>query len=95
LYQRGIDAALARTIGDPEQYAPPFWLDLDSRPFMRAVNGKALCLWRLGRVEEARAIFEDMLRWNPNDNQGVRFLLQDIEEGLSWEEGMAREKKRW
>jgi len=93
-YQRGIDAALARTIGDPERYPGPFWLDVDSRPFMRATHGKGLCLWRLERVQEARAIFEDMLRWNPNDNQGARFLLHDLDEGLSWEESMARDEEQ-
>jgi hypothetical protein len=93
-YERGIDAALARTIGDPEAYSSPFWLDVDSRPFMRAEHGKGLCLWRLERVQEARAVFKDMLRWNPNDNQGVRFLLHDLDEGLSWEESTARDERQ-
>jgi hypothetical protein len=93
-YERGIAAALARTIGDPEHYPGPFWLDADSRPFMRAEHGKGLCLWRLGRVQEARAVLRDMLRWNPNDNQGVRFLVQDMDEGLSWEESIAREEEQ-
>ena len=93
-YERGIDAARARTIGVPDRYPGPFWLDLDSRPFMRATHGKGLCLWRLERAQEARAVFEDMLRWNPNDNQGVRFLLQDLGEGLNWEESMARDEEQ-
>jgi hypothetical protein len=83
-YERGIAAARARTIGDPDRYPNPFWLDVDSRPFMRAMHGKGLCEWRLGREEEARKVFEDMLRWNPNDKQGVRFLLRDVDEGLTW-----------
>jgi hypothetical protein len=29
---------------------------------------------------------------NPNDNQGVRFLLHDIDEGRSWEERAAQEE---
>jgi len=93
-YERGIDAALERTIGDPERYERPFWGDLDSRPFMRALCGKGQCLWRLDRFQEARAVFEDMLHWNPNDNQGIRFLLPDLDEGLSWKKHVAREKKR-
>jgi tetratricopeptide (TPR) repeat protein len=52
-YERGEQAALARTIGDPGTYAGPFWLDLDSRPYMRALHGKGLCLWRLGRPRRA------------------------------------------
>jgi len=35
-----------------------------------------------------------MLELNPNDNQGVRFLLHDLDEGLSWEEGVARDEAR-
>ena len=34
-----------------------------------------------------------MLELNPHDNQGVRFLLHDIDEGLSWEKSMAREEE--
>jgi tetratricopeptide (TPR) repeat protein len=91
-YERGVAAAQARTIGDPETYEAPFWLDLDSRPYMRALHGCGLCLWRMGRVEEARRVLARMLALNPNDNQGVRFTLADLDEGLSWEESMRREK---
>jgi tetratricopeptide (TPR) repeat protein len=89
-YERAQAAAEARTIGDPA----PFWLDLDSRPFMRALSGRGLCLWRLGRVIDARQVFAWMMELNPNDNQGVRFLLHDLDEGLSWEESTAREEER-
>jgi hypothetical protein len=92
LYEYAQVAAEARTIGDPATYEPSFWLDVDSRPFMRALHGRGLCLWRLGRTEEAREVFAWMLELNPNDNQGVRFLLADIDAGLSWEEGMAEEE---
>jgi len=91
-YERGQAAAEARTIGDPSRYPSPFWLDLDSRPFMRALHGRGLCLWRLGQMEEARQVFAWMLELNPNDNQGVRFLLGDLDEDLSWEEGAARDE---
>lgn len=91
-YERGEQAALARTIGDPRTYEGPFWLDLDSRPYMRALHGKGLCLWRLSRTAEARQVFARMLRLNPNDNQGVRFLIPDIDAGLTWEESMTRQE---
>ena len=35
-----------------------------------------------------------LLELNPNDNQGVRFLLRDLDEGLSWEESVARDEAR-
>jgi tetratricopeptide (TPR) repeat protein len=94
LYERGQAAAEARTIGDPARYSAPFWLDVDSRPFMRALHGRGLCLWRLGRTDEARQVFAWMLELNPNDNQGVRFLLYDLDEGLSWEESLVRDEER-
>ena len=34
-----------------------------------------------------------MLELNPNDNQGARFLLHDLDEGLGWEESVAREEE--
>jgi tetratricopeptide (TPR) repeat protein len=92
-FERAQAAAEARTIGDPTEYPNPFWLDVDSRPFMRALHGRGLCLWRLGRIDEARQVFAWMMELNPNDNQGARFLLHDLDEGLSWEEGMAREEE--
>lgn len=93
-YERAQAAAEARTIGDPAHYPRPFWLDVDSRPFMRALHGRGLCLWRLGRVDEARQVFSQMMDLNPNDNQGIRFLLHDLDEGLSWEEGSAQEEEQ-
>ncbi len=92
-YRRGQAAAEARTIGDPATYTRPFWGDLDSRPFMRALHGQGLCLWRLGQTKKACEVFGWMLTLNPNDNQGARFLLHDLDEGLSWEESVAREEQ--
>jgi tetratricopeptide (TPR) repeat protein len=95
LYERGEAAALERTIGDPDRYGAPYWLDLDSRPYMRALHGRGLCLYRLGRVDEAGQVFERMLELNPNDNQGVRFLLSDLKEGLTWEQSVKRDEERF
>jgi tetratricopeptide (TPR) repeat protein len=52
-----------------------FWGILETRPYMRARAGLADCLWRLGAEDEAVAHYEDMLRLNPNDNQGIRDIL--------------------
>lgn len=52
-----------------------FWLDLDTRPYMRALAGLADALLQWGQpehVDEAIGIYEQMLELNPNDNQGVR-----------------------
>jgi tetratricopeptide (TPR) repeat protein len=70
------------------------WGLVDNRPFLRCLHGYGLCLWRLGRREEAIRVFERMLWLNPSDNQGARFLLEDARRGLSWEEQQREEEKR-
>jgi tetratricopeptide (TPR) repeat protein len=41
------------------------WGRIHNRPFLRCMHGYGLCLWRLGRLAEAAAIFERMLWLNP------------------------------
>jgi len=53
-----------------------FWLILETRPYMRARAGLAECLWNLGEREEAAQHLKDMLRLNPGDNQGMRYILK-------------------
>lgn len=62
------------------------WDRLDNRPFLRCMHGYGLCLWRLGRLDEAAAIFERMLWLNPSDNQCVRFILPEVRSGQRWED---------
>lgn len=52
-----------------------FWGFIESRPYMRAREGLAHVLWGLGEREAAIGHFQEMLRLNPNDNQGVRYNL--------------------
>ena len=49
------------------------WGFMDNRPFLRCMQGYGVCLWRLGRFEEAEHIFNRMLWLNPTNNQGARF----------------------
>lgn len=51
------------------------WANLDNRSYLRAHGNLALVLRKRGKWADAMEIHEQMLRWNPNDNQGVRFLL--------------------
>jgi tetratricopeptide (TPR) repeat protein len=62
------------------------WGHIDNRPFLRCLHGYGLCLWRLGRYDEAGRVFQRMLWLNPSDNQGVRFLVEDVRTGKAWEE---------
>lgn len=50
------------------------WGWLDNRPFLRALHGLGLACLRAGDVEEALKIFQELLRLNPNDNQGNRVV---------------------
>jgi hypothetical protein len=62
------------------------WGLVDNRPFLRCLHGYGLCLWRLGKVSEAERHFERTLWLDPSDNQGIRFLLDDVKKGRSWTE---------
>ena len=76
LYEQGVKAG-ERALGAQafKDYEGDFWGILETRPYMPARAGLAECLWMLGRREEAIAHYTDMLRLNPNDNQGLRYLL--------------------
>lgn len=60
------------------------WGFIDNRPFLRCLQGVGLCLWRLFRFEEAGRVFDRMLWLNPWDNQGVRFLVDDVRASRPW-----------
>lgn len=78
LFQRGVDAG--RQALGPEGFAEcagHFWGVLETRPFMRALHWLGLTLTELGRHQEAIDAYQEMLKLNPNDNQGVRYLLAD------------------
>ena len=62
------------------------WGLIDNRPFLRCMHGYGLCLWRLGRFDEAEHLFEKMLWLNPSDNQGVRFLIDEVKAKTAWED---------
>ena len=62
------------------------WGHIDNRPFLRCMHGYGLCLWRLERFDEAERVFDRMLWLNPSDNQGVRFVNDDVRARRSWEE---------
>lgn len=67
------------------------WGQNFNRPFLRCLHGYGLCLWRLGRFEEAEKAFERLLSLNPNDNQGARFCWNDVRQKRGWEEMQAEE----
>jgi tetratricopeptide (TPR) repeat protein len=76
LYTKGVEAG-SRALGAEafREDVGHFWGLLETRPYMRARAGLATALWAAGRRDEAVMHFQDMLRLNPNDNQGIRYML--------------------
>jgi tetratricopeptide (TPR) repeat protein len=58
-----------------DEIAGYFWGDIETRPFMRGLQGRGKSLWDSGNHKEAIETFQYMLSLNPNDNQGVRYSL--------------------
>jgi hypothetical protein len=83
LYQKGMEAGES-ALGEQffKENEGKFWGLLKTRPYMRARRGVAQTLWRLKRFEEAIEHYRELLRLNPNDNQGNRYALLDIFLGL-------------
>ena len=76
LYSSALDAATL-TLGPEafQEYAGHFWGFLETRPYMRARAGLAGALQELGEEDAAIGHYRDMLKLNPDDNQGIRYVL--------------------
>ena len=79
LYEQGVQAG-ERAIGkkDFKEMVGSFWGFLETRPYMRARLGLAQVLRAMGEKQQAAEHLRDMLRLNPNDNQGVRYTLSTL-----------------
>jgi len=77
MYRLGMEAG-ERALGGPEafgEYEGHFWGIMETRPYMRARLGLAQCQWAVGQRDEAVDHCRELLHLNPNDNQGVRYIL--------------------
>jgi len=76
LYRKGLEAG-EKSLGPAafQDDVGHFWGLLETRPYMRARGGLAQALWDVGRHDEAIEHYRELLRLNPNDNQGNRYLL--------------------
>ncbi|MDP1700437.1 MAG: tetratricopeptide repeat protein [Aestuariivirga sp.] len=54
-----------------------FWLHLETRPYMRACHYLVIDLQERSELSAASVLMHEMLILNPNDNQGIRYLLCD------------------
>ncbi len=78
-YEKAIKAG-EKTLGKKffKEEKGYFWGMLETRPYMRAKAGLADCLYAKNEVDKAIEIYEEMLELNPNDNQGIRYLLSTL-----------------
>jgi pentatricopeptide repeat protein len=58
-----------------ENEAGNFWLLIETRPYMRALFSLAENHRAAGDMDEAFRVYQEMLRLNPADNQGVRDII--------------------
>lgn len=77
LYTQACQTAV-KDLGSEAPKSRSWWLDLDSRPYMRAREGIAFTNWQLGNLDEAIKEYKEILKRNPNDNQGVRYLIAPL-----------------
>jgi tetratricopeptide (TPR) repeat protein len=61
-----------------DEAAGHFWALAETRPFMRATLGLADVLHQAGQTHEAILMYQELLRLNPNDNQGARYQLMPL-----------------
>lgn len=81
LFQQGVEAgrrALGEDFFQDEENVGYFWGILQTRPYMRALAGLANTLWQMGNEEQAERNYRELLRLNPNDNQGIRYFLLEL-----------------
>jgi tetratricopeptide (TPR) repeat protein len=74
LYERAVQAGQRQLGSDRfEKDAGHFWGIVETRPYMRAQQQLALTLMELADFDQAAGHFNELLRLNPNDNQGNRY----------------------
>jgi tetratricopeptide (TPR) repeat protein len=90
LYKKGVEAG-ERSLGKGffKTEKGNFWIIKKTRPYMRARNGLAKCLWAIGEKETAVDHLKEMLELNPEDNQGIRYPL------ISYLIELNRDKEAW
>jgi len=78
-YEQGVQAG-EEIFGEEyfQENTGHFWGLIETRPYMRAKYGLAQSLLQLGKGKEAVQHFWEMLKLNPNDNQGIRYELSHI-----------------
>lgn len=74
--RKAVEAS-RRTLGEAafHEATGSFWMVYETRPYMRALAELARALQVAGQPDAAIDAWQEMLRLNPNDNQGMRYVL--------------------
>lgn len=92
LFDRGYRRALKLILDKRGQWPDRIeWTVMGNRPLIRMLSNKADLLWHVGMVDpecwrKAFCIYENLLRTNPNDNLGARFLMLAMLERMTPDE---------
>lgn len=62
------------------------WEIIENRPYLRALHGLCLVEWRNKNFKEAEGLAKLLLKICPNDNLGVRFIIDEIKQKKEWKE---------
>ncbi len=76
---RAYDEVIAREYPRWNGRSPEWWTQLETRPYLRAVYGRAMTLWHQQRFPGAAETLADLLELNPRDHQGARFLIPMVQ----------------
>jgi len=55
--------------------SPVWWTERSTRPYLRALYGRAMAQWHMGHYIEATRSLEKVVRIHPVDNLGARFHI--------------------
>jgi uncharacterized protein YecA (UPF0149 family) len=78
IYEKGLEAA-ERHLGTKfiQENKGHFWLVFETRPLMRVKLELAKLLLEFNKTNESIKHMEELLELNPNDSQGVRYILTE------------------
>ncbi len=62
------------------------WMWTENRPLLRALLNYAIVLWKNNKIDKVKSLMSKIINMNPNDNQGIRYFLLGIYEGMKFED---------
>ncbi len=83
-YKMGVAIGL-KSLGKKIDDVLP-WGFIENRPFLRCLHGLGITYYRQKKAIEALSFFEKMVWLNPRDNQGARFLVNSVIDGIEWKD---------